>query len=201
MIRNRRNTFLTHVLLLFALIAFQTACNNPFSTRDPEAPGTEGAAIKPAISPDNLLYNLEASFEALSIQDYLDVFSPDFVFSPDPDDSVAYEEDFRGGWNIDRETDFAFNFLQRSNFKADVDYPIELTLTYKPGQDRYECIYHMFITEADSSDADFNRIEVEGEAWLYLREDVDGIWSVYRWIDFRVTRNFMTWGELRAKYI
>ena len=193
--------FYQTILPAFVFLLLLTACNNPFSTREPEAPGTDGAAIKPATSPENLLYNLEASFEALSIQDYLNVFSQDFVFNPDPDDSVAYVEDFRGGWDHDRETDFAFNFLQRNNFKADVESPIELTLNYHPGQDRYECSYHMFITEADSSDSLFQRIEVEGEAWLYLREDTDGIWSVYRWVDFRIIRNSTTWGVLRVKYI
>ncbi len=199
--RNQINVVFPYILIFAGLLIFFSACNNPFSTRDPENPGTEGAAIKPSTSPENLLYNLEAAFEAMSIQDYLDVFSQDFIFSPDPDDSVAYVEDFRGGWNYDRETDFAYNFLQRKNFKSDIDLPIELTLSYKSGQDRYECTYHMFITEADSGEVDFKRIEVEGEAWLYLREDADGIWSVFWWVDFGITPGSLTWGELRAQNI
>ena len=49
-----------------ALVLIITYCNNPFSTREPQQPGSEGAAITPANSPENVLYTLEASFEGLS---------------------------------------------------------------------------------------------------------------------------------------
>jgi len=183
--------------LLILLILF-VSCNNPFNTREPQNPGTEGVAIKPSNSPENVLYNLKASFEGLSIQDYLDVFSEDFVFHPDPDDSVGYEEDFKNGWDFERETEFANNFLQRQNFKSDIEgSPIELTpfYDYKAGQDMYDYTYDMFIVKKDTT------VTVEGRAWLYLREDTEGKWSIYRWVDFRYRLNSMTWGVLRAKNI
>ena len=188
--------------IIMALVLIITYCNNPFSTREPQKPGSEGAAIKPANSPENVLYNLEASFEGLSIQDYIDVFSDDFVFNPDPEDSLKYQEDFINGWNLEKEKEFANNFLQRQNFTSHIEgNPIYLDASIEPGQDKYEYRYNMFILKADSTETDFYKIEIEGEAWLYFREDSEGNWSVYQWIDYRLHKNSVTWGALRAQNI
>ena len=93
--------------LFFAFVS----CNNPFKTRTPAEPTSGGVAIKPANTPENVLYNMRVAFEALSIQDYLDVFSEDFVFNPDTEDSIGYEVQFLSVWNKDREIDFANNFF------------------------------------------------------------------------------------------
>ena len=191
--------FIFNVLLI--LLFELNSCNNPFTTRDPEKPGSEGAAIKPPKSPENVLDNLEASFEGLSIQDYLDIFSEAFAFHPDSGDSTLFEEDFRYGWKYDKEELFANNFLQRNNFKEDIEgSPIDLSVKYeyKPGQDMYEYQYHMFILQADTTDTIYNRIEIEGLAWLFLSEDTEGKWSIYKWVDFRLRSDSFTWGILRA---
>ena len=196
--------FLCIPAVFFVVLILINSCNNPFSSRKPDDPGSEGAAIKPANSQDNVLYNLEASFEGLSIQDYLDVFSDDFVFNPDPEDSLKYEEDFINGWDLERETEFANNFLLRQNFTFDVEgVPIFLSPTYeyKPGQDMYELKYQMFIFKAGLTETDYERIEIEGYAWLYFHEDNEGKWSIYKWVDYRLTSNSITWGALRAQYI
>ena len=188
--------------VLLALLFLINSCNNPFSTREPENTGGEGVAIKPSKSPENVLYNLEASFEGLSIQDYLNVFSEDFTFHPDLADSSEYEEDFRNGWNYEKEEIFANNFLQRRNFNEDIEgSPIDIfaNYEYKPGQDMYEYEYTMFIIEGDSTKK-VSR-EIEGWAWLYFRENNEGKWSIYQWVDFRKGVNSVTWGVLRAKNI
>ncbi len=186
--------FISNIVFLLLL----ESCNNPLNTREPQNPGSEGASIKPANSPENVLYNLEASFEGLSIQDYLDVFSDDFAFHPDTDDSIGYEEDFINGWGIEKETEFANNFLQRQNFREDIEgSPIELTsfYDYKAGQDMYDYTYNMFIIKKDTT------VIVEGRAWLYLREETEGKWSIYNWVDIRYRVSSMTWGVLRAQNI
>ncbi|MBA7575860.1 hypothetical protein ES708_17696 [subsurface metagenome] len=92
-----------HQTILFCL-AIIVACNNPFATRKPQGGGSfTGVAIKPANSAENVLYNLRASFENLSAQDYIYIFSEDFTFSPDPEDSLAFIEEFRTGWDYNRE--------------------------------------------------------------------------------------------------
>ena len=201
--RNLSILFVSCVMLL--LLLQLNSCNNPFSTREPDKPGSEGAAIKPPKSPENVLDNLSASFEGLSIQDYLDVFSEDFEFNPDSEDSLEYEEIFVNGWNYERETEFAQNFLQRKNFKQDIESsPIDISplYEYKPGQDMYEYDYHMFILESDSTVTNYYiKLEIEGRAWLYLREDTEGRWAIYKWVDFRLHPHSKSWGVLRAQNI
>ena len=198
----RTFSFLFLSIITTALVLICNSCNNPFSTREPQKPGAEGAAIKPANSPENVLYNLEASFEGLSIQDYIDVFSEDFVFNPDPEDSLKYQEDFINGWDLEREKEFANNFLQRQNFTTHIEgNPIFLDASIVPGQDLYEYRYNMFIVKADSTETGFYSIEIEGEAWLYFREDIEGTWTIYKWIDYRLQKNSVTWGALRAQNI
>jgi len=188
------------IAALCAGVVFLYSCNNPFSTRepDPRNPGSTGAAIKPPNSPENVIDNLKASFEGLSIQDYLDVFNEDFQFNPDSEDSLEYEQDFVYGWNYENEMEFAQNFLQRNNFKPDIEgSPVEIfaSYSYKPGQDMYQYNYKIFINLSEKTET------YEGYSWLFLREDTEGKWSVYRWVDFRLRKSSLSWGVLRAQHI
>ena len=187
------------MLALILIPIVSLSCNNPFSTRKPQEPDTfGGVAIKPANSPENVLYNLRASFESMSIQDYLDIFSEDFIFNPDPDDSLRYEEEFRNGWGFEDETVFAENFLQKTVVSEIEMYP---SYEYKPGQDMYDYTYSMKVFSADSTKV--LPFEVKGHAWIYLREGEDGTWKIYSWVEFQnmIEDNFITWGVLRALYI
>ncbi|MFC1541127.1 hypothetical protein ACFL50_01615 [Candidatus Latescibacterota bacterium] len=190
------------ISLLSGLMFFLCSCNNPFSTREPENPGSEGARIKPPNSPENVLYNLESSLEGLSVLDYLNIFSEDFEFNPDPEDSLKYVEDFINGWNYEKEEEFANNFLQQANFTNKIEgNPIYLdVVSIIPGVDLYEYTYNIFVVKDDSTETAYNTIEIEGEAWLYFRED-EGNWYIYKWIDHRIQKNSITWGALRAQHI
>lgn len=165
------------------------ACNNPFATRTPEEPPAGGAVLKPPNSAENVLYNLDVSFDSLSIQDFLGTMSEDFVFVPDPDDSLEYETDFRGMWDKIVETDFANNFF------ITVDSAIRLTsqYEYKPGGDYYEYLYTLEIKDEGKT------IPVIGRSWLYLRE-YDGSWYIYLWVDHKIQKSGNTWGVIRALY-
>ena len=61
---------------------------------------------------------------------------------------------------------------------------------------------NMIILEADSTVANYyTKLEIEGRAWLYLREDLDGRWAIYKWVDFRLHPHSKSWGVLRAHNI
>jgi hypothetical protein len=129
-------------------------CNNPFDTRTPAVPPDEGAAILPATSPEKVLHNLEESIRAKSTQDYLDVFSDDFVFSPDPGDSLANEQYFQTRWTKQRESDFAFNFFQQA--RQDSTFSVQLITyapsVYHPGDTMYEYYYKLTYGIANTED-------------------------------------------------
>ena len=186
-------------VFLAALVVQLAACNNPFSTRAPAVPPEGGAAILPATSPEKVLSNLEESVRAKSIQDYLDVFSEDFVFSPDPGDSLAYEQDFRTRWTKERESEFALNFFQQAQQDSTFSVVMETYApsVYHPGETMYEYFYKVtyggkIVTET----------VLRGKAWLYFRESSDGKWSIFLWVDHRVlpVEKASTWGVLHARY-
>ena len=181
------------VPVLFFILS---SCNNPFQTRTPQEPGSGGVAVKPANTPENVLYNMRVTFEARSVQDYLDVFSDDFVFNPDPEDSIEYEDRFGSVWDKKREIDFANNFFLAVN--ADTLASVIVTLfkyEYRPGQDMYEYVYEVEIEIKKKLTV------VNGRAWLFLREYPDGKWYIYQWVDHRYEKSKITWGVLRALYI
>lgn len=195
---------------LFSLTVVLTvvviSCNNPFGTRKPQKPDKiSGAAIKPANSPENVLYNLKASFESMSIQDYIDIFSDDFMFNPDPEDSVLYLEDFRDGWGIEKEKTFVENFLQASNV-SEMEFSTH-TYEYKAGEDMYDYLYSIMVFPAvDSTKTDVEipeKYNIKGHAWLYLREDTDGNWRIFKWTETAnmIENVFITWGVLRVRNV
>jgi hypothetical protein len=180
------------------MILYTVSCNNPFSTRTPQVPSSGGVAVKPATTADNVLYNMRVTFEGRSLQDYLDVFSEDFRFNPDPEDSLEYEDRFNTPWNKERENDFANNFFLTVNADTLADNSVTLSLfryEYRPGQDMYEYNYEVEIEIQ-------NKVTIlSGRAWLFLREYPDGKWYIYQWVDHRYERKKITWGVLRAMYL
>jgi len=169
------------------------SCNNPFSTRTPQTPPQGGAVILPPTSPEKVLNNLVESVRTKSIQDYMDVFSDPFTFSPDPLDSLQYEQEFRSSWDHDRESAFVMNF-----FIPDSTFTILLdtyrTPEYNPGDRMYKYWYKLTFGREG------NKEETRGEAWLYFRENSEGKWSIYLWVDNRAWHDKSAWGGVRARY-
>ena len=194
---------LSRVILITAAVSLIVSCNNPFSTRNPEAPDEiSGAAIKPANSPENVIFNLRASFESFSIQDYKDVFSEDFTFNPDPDDSLLYEVVFRNGWGIEEEKIYVENYLQKANF-SEIEF-LTHSYEYRAGEDMFDYKYSILVfgvvDSTGAAPATVSRQEIKGHAWLYLREDDEGRWRIYKWVEVAnmIEDAFITWGVLRA---
>ena len=198
--KDRSNTsacFLRMLIAVTAIAFLLFACNNPFSTRTPQEPTSGGVAIRPANTPENVLYNMRVAFEGLSTQDFLDIFSEDFMFNPDPEDSSKYDGEYSSTWNKERETDFVNNFfltVQSDTLAVD---PVSVTIfnyEYEPGQDMYVYEYEV---EIDFSDV---YKVLSGRAWLFLREESDGKWYIYQWADHQYEKDKITFGELRALY-
>ena len=178
--------------ITFAVISL-LSCNNPFSTRTPQTPPQGGAVILPPTSPEKVLNNLMESVRTKSSQDYMDVFSDPFTFSPDPLDSLEYEQDFRSGWNRENESAFVMNFfIPDSTFIISLDTyspPI-----YNPGDRMYRYYYKLTYGKEGSEEV------TRGEAWLYFRENSEGKWSIYLWVDHRAWPDKSAWGGVRSRY-
>ena len=174
---------------------------NPFTTRQPEPPETEKRTpVRNPVSSIDVLYNLRATCENLSPTQYLETLSEDFVFVPDPEDSVNFSNAFPPGqvWDKARETVFAHNFLndrttQSIQFK---NWPPDLVESSTDGRrHRYEYKYDVIIDHLRNAPK-----AIQGISDLFLREEEDGHWTLYRWRDERISAVARTWGELRARF-
>jgi hypothetical protein len=189
------------ILCISAAIMALCCCNNPFSTRTPETPSEiGGASVKPANSAENVIYNLRVSIENKSLQDYLDIFSESFTMHPDPDDSLAFEQDFRYGWDKESERLYAEHFLQPTI--TDEIAVLSHLYDYQPGQDMFDYVYSFDVFPADSTGT-VEKVRVRGHAYLYLNETDDGSWALTKWVELEnmsEVGGYITWAVLRRNH-
>ena len=102
------------------------------------------------------------------------------------------------GWGYEEETIFAENFLQKSVTSLIEVYP---SYDYEAGEDKYNYIYSMKVFPPDSTEV--MPTDVKGRAWIYLRENDEGKWKIYKWVELAnsIEDAFITWGILRATNI
>ena len=184
------------LIILMVLFIFTIRCNNPFSTREPEKPSGKVVNIRPANQPEDVIHNLEISFENLITDEFLKTFSEDFVFNPDETDSIKYELEFAGVWDKESEMEFTYNFLD-SNVVKLISIPGKDSphYEYHPESDSYEYDYFIDITPMEGSP-----YVVLGRAYLYFRKNDEDNYEIVRWIDEKTVDTLSSWGELRARY-
>ncbi|HIE03416.1 MAG TPA: hypothetical protein EYP61_01515 [Candidatus Latescibacteria bacterium] len=180
----------------FFPILFFLACRiNPFYTREPEPP-QEGRRLNlfSRTVPRNVVRNLELTWEKFSHADYMECLSEDFRFSPDPSDSIRFEEVFASPWDRVREEDFARRLLDRSIVPS---LDLSLKLEYEEeGEDESYFEYSYTLQLQHDRDAPGY---IKGKMYLTLRRDATGNWSIVLWRDEK-TSDIPTTGELRARF-
>ena len=175
-------------------------CECPFSTRipvEPEKPRPYN--LQSPTSPEKVLSNFKIVYEyALSAVDYVDCLTEDFHFSPDPSDSLKYEDIFSNPWGLEREEQFTANLFDRVVSDPNprvLSHWEELTAEEKEAEAVFEYEYRLeFRDEQDAS------WEAEGEARLYLRKSEDGNWALSRWLDEKTNPDVPSWGALRTQF-
>lgn len=188
------NCILTVLPVVFVSVT-AIGCNNPFSTRTPEKPTGGVADIRPAKEPEDVIHNLTVSFEGLVINEYLNVFSEDFIFNPDESDSIKYELEFADRWDKQAENIFAYNFFDTTVVNL-IEFPGDIPdYEYHPESDSYEYNYFIDITHRDNS-----YYYVQGRAYLYFRKNDEDMYEIIRWVDKKISPSIQSWGELRARY-
>ncbi len=187
----------THLGILIVLLLLVSGCRNPFSTREPEPPTGEQLPLVEPTSAENVLRNLEISCEYMSINDYMNTLSEDFLFLPDPSDRNRFPEVFSQPWDRQREFEFCRRLFNKEmtsliSFSSSVDSNVTV-IEETPSSAHYRYDYH--ITLIHHTDAPRS---VRGRAEFYLRCDQLGNWTIFRWEDEKT--DLHSWGELRARF-
>ena len=160
----------------------------------PELPA--GPEFRDRTSPDNVMYNLELSYEEMNLEEYLDCLSLDFQFFPDERDVQNSDFELPTSWyKTDEQTMHESMFADESDVES-----ISVTLTTTDidldtgadPQDPADDIY-IYVVDVDL------RVNLRGANLTYLatapsrflmRVDADQqgpggvhLWEIYMWYD------------------
>ena len=195
----------------------------PLSTQIPDCPSGQQLFLRERTRPEAVLANLASIFQAQpefrSPQQYMDQFTDDFVFIPDPEDVQLYPEIYAAArdtlWAVAEERDFARLILSPERIHS-----VRFVRWYKSSADEKiiadDLLHETFIfpyeaefvervsaTEADAAETTFNTIGIKGLAEIDLVTPTaeNPVWSIAAWRDQRDRASAkFSWGELRAVF-
>ena len=195
----------------------------PLSTQIPDCPsGQQLPLLQPTRSEyvlANIISIFQAQAEKRSPQQYMEQFTDDFVFSPDPEDEQLYPEIYGTGrdtlWGAAKERNFARIILSSERlhsarfirwFKSSLDEKIiadnQLRETFIFPYEA-EFVEIISAVESDSVETKFNTIGIKGlvEIDLVTPTVENPVWSIAAWRDRRDRASAkFSWGELRARF-
>ena len=195
----------------------------PLSTQIPDCPSRAQLFLRERTTPASVLANLTSIFQARpesrSPQQYMEQFTDDFVFTPDPEDvqlyPTVYDADRDTLWGATEERNFARLILSSERihsarfvrwFKSSLDQRMvsddQLRETF---EFPYEAEFFEIISaaEADSVETKFKTIGIKGRAVIDLVTPTveNPVWSIAAWRDQRDRASAkFSWGELRAVF-
>ena len=164
-----------------------------FEPRTPERPGGGGTWIPPT-TPEIVLENMTSSMAQKVIGNYRLNFTNDFVFHPDPSDSVEISATQAGvydNWNDSVEVRVAQILFDEAS-RLDLTFTKRDTTVYL---DTDHCVfYYKYLLQVTlkAGGTEFLRGLVE----YHLRREAGANWYIYVWIDKRDPdfRDSRTWG-------
>ena len=195
----------------------------PLSTQIPDCPSGQQLFLRERTRPEAVLANLASIFQAQpefrSPQQYMDQFTDDFVFTPDPEDVQLYPEIYNAArdtlWAVAEERDFARLILSPERihsarfvrwYKSSADEKIiadDLLRETFIFPYEAEFVERVSAPEAGAAETTFNTIGIKGLAEIDLVTPTaeNPVWSIAAWRDQRDRASAkFSWGELRALF-
>jgi len=196
---------------LAAVLILAAAAGCFFEPRDAEDPNQTGAVSEPAKSPEEVVSKLQDAFTSLNVTQYEILLSDDYLFRPDRLDSTDFAETgvfpFADPWDVSKE-DEVFNRVIAC-FNDGTTKAGAIQLSYGENQEytdssatdysRFDAeytvgIYYVTLTSPSREDS----VKFDGSMKLFIRDEGDGTYAVYRWEDIR-GGNLPTWGNFKGQ--
>lgn len=194
-----RSTFFRGLVCLL----LTTACENPFTTREPEPPRQNTAGLLDQSSVENVFRNLQTAFTDRNVEAYVQSFVDStrsarrFEFAPDEGVALSQPGIFLG-WGLNQERRYFFRMLQATPvdsilalFLIEADREPPRSSTAVVTQDYTILVGH-------SSPAGEFSGDIKGQARFFLERDEFGDWAIYRWEDTKTEPDNFSWTELKA---
>jgi hypothetical protein len=196
------------LVTLVAALAIAPLAGCLFSPREPDGPPDEGPDIpwQPPTDTETVLSNMAAALAGEGTSNYLDCFSEDFRHFVDPQDSLAAAdaEDRYANWTKDDENVAVNSIFLDSATGIDVSFS-NVVLPDEEAEETYrQDIYTLTIVWQHGSHEPGESVTYRGRATLWMRKDDTERWSIFRWVDRRLSPEEQgsadTWGVLRGDY-
>ena len=182
-----------HASSLLAATMLLAGCDL-FQTRDP-APPTQGTSCN--LTPDDhevVLKNLRCAIAERNVDNYIrcfvDTLVRPYVFEPSPEEQPKFTQ-----WTLESERRYFQNMVASVNGTPVLSDSLynKIVLAGPPASAVYYLKYTLFIPHLDPQAPRL----VRGNMELYFSEDSLHRWSVYRWVDKKISSD-STWSYLRA---
>ena len=189
------------IKIIFFLLLFISGCGL-FSTRDVESPVDPRSSFTPPTAPEIVLVNLISAIVERNLNNYMACFVDStystrrFSFTADVASQIQYPV-FRF-WSLTYENLYFTNLrsLTNSNSTSNLFLSNEV-VTVTIDTVVYDYDYLLHIEHQKQSVAQ----TVKGKLRFVLGSDSRNLWSIHRWIDFKVNDGDTTWSVLKANFI
>jgi len=172
------------IFVLLACLWVAAGCG-----RDPEDPANHDGILVNLSDPDSVILQIQVGVAAGSFTSYMNAFAQDFVFRPDPQDSISLSIQNPGvfdHWNYSVEQQVMQQVLGRYAHRQ-VEFTQGDSTSNEPNVVIIDQFYQLFL---DSE-------QYHGLATFEMRLD-SGAWRISQWKDFRFMDPDTTWGVLKA---
>ena len=201
----QRKIWILKIRLLYYLIiyilkgALLLTCDSLFSTRDPEPPNNPQSSWEPPLNPEQVLVNMQNAVFERNTDNFMRCLidpqngSRNFSFIPDQEVSNNYPGLFTGWAREDerRVTQQIFAIVPVDSALF-LTFPEIINEIVTADTAIFIRQYHLEVHHTESAPP----VIYEGQIELWLA-DVNGEWSIYRWIDIALAE-YSPWTLLKA---
>jgi hypothetical protein len=199
--RSRQNTYsraARAALVIVACTGLVVLGASCFSTRDAIPPTTVGSAPVLPLTVWDVLYNMKLAVDSQQPVTYEELFRDNFIFKPNPSDSIEVEKNFPGAyanWNYVIETGVMEYILDPVRCKyANLQFFYEDEVIWEFTDTTYILHENYSLVLKQEAFAGYN-----GTARFFFRKDVDGYWFIERWGEYLYDEQDPSWGRLKGE--
>lgn len=192
------STYSRAAVVLAACAGLAILATSCFSTRDAIPPTSVGNAPVLPLTVWDVLFNMKLAVDNQQPVTYEELFAENFLFKPDPSDSVEVEKNFPGayaGWDYSIETGVMEYVLDpvrckyaNLQFFYENEVIVDFTDTTYILQEDYSLVLKHEVF------AGYN-----GRVRFFFRKQPDGYWYIERWVDYLNDDQDPSWGRLKGE--
>ena len=173
---------------LIFILTLTFSCN-PFQ---PEEPGTEGEDnFNPPVTSSDVIANFLNAVNDRNISNYRTCFNPtDFLFIPDPYDTLEQYREIFKQWNFDTEINVMDRIFSQTSDSTNI-LSLRMETISRDSLEDYTIFYEDYELYIEADENYYARGKLS-----FTIEKNHGFWYITQWKDFK--GDTTDWGEIKA---